>query len=64
MAGSYKHCLADDGTFDFSCIENLGDAEEACEMMVWMIQYLGQTPATIAAAEASYYARRRGEIPW
>ena len=47
MAGSYKHCLHIDGTFrehqDFrDMIENLGDAEEACEQMVFMIQWLAR----------------------
>jgi hypothetical protein len=31
MAGSYKHLKAEDGTFCFDLIENMGDAHEACE---------------------------------
>ncbi|KKK99213.1 hypothetical protein LCGC14_2634990 [marine sediment metagenome] len=31
MAGSYKHLVAEDGTFTFDLIENMGDAYEACE---------------------------------
>ncbi len=48
MAGSYQHCSDEDGNFraDFhEMIENLGDAEEACEMMVFMIQFLAVTRA-------------------
>ena len=42
MAGSYDHCCNPDGSFndDFDLIENLGDAQEACEEMHWMIRHL------------------------
>lgn len=33
MAGSYRHCCNDDGSFTFDLIENMGDAREACEDM-------------------------------
>jgi len=33
MAGSYKHCVSEDGSFRFDLIENMGDAHEACEDM-------------------------------
>jgi len=46
MAGSYRHCCTEDGSFneeDFTnMIENLGDAHEACEMMHYMINYLAE----------------------
>ena len=42
MAGSYRHCLGDDGSFGFDLIENLGDAHEACEEMFLMIFFLSQ----------------------
>ncbi len=64
MAGSYKHCCNEDGSFredDFAdMIENLGDAHEACEQMHWMIQYLaGHDSNRIAEAEEAYYAAMR-----
>jgi hypothetical protein len=31
MAGSYNHLVSDDGSFQFDLIENMGDAQEACE---------------------------------
>jgi len=66
MAGSYRHCTNDDGSFrseDFSdLIENLGDAYEACEMMHWMIGYLaGGDKQKIEDAEHAFYTRTRRE---
>lgn len=40
MAGSYKHCCNDDGSFRFDLIENMGDAHETCEEMHGMIRRL------------------------
>jgi len=40
MAGSYQHCLNEDGTFRFDLIENMGDAYEACEEMFELIKIL------------------------
>lgn len=62
MAGSYRHCVDNDGNFldvDFTdMIENLGDAYEACEMMVWMIKYLAEeSEAKIQEAEKAFYTR-------
>ena len=45
MAGSYHHCI-DEKTGEFvgedftNMIDNLGDAYEACEQMVFMINFL------------------------
>ncbi len=66
MAGSYKHCCKDDGSFnddDFtSMIENLGDAWEACEEMHWMINYLASGEQNrIEEALDAYYASKRSE---
>lgn len=68
MAGSYRHCCNEDGTFnreDFiDMIENLGDAHEACEMMHWMIDHLAEEVSKfgylssmdhIQNAEEAYY---------
>jgi hypothetical protein len=65
MAGSYKHCVTDDGKFlaeDFDgMIENLGDAYEACEEMVFMIDFLanGDRSRIDEASEAFYASKRR-----
>lgn len=52
MAGSYAHCRAEDGSFRFELIENLGDAYEACEEMFWMIEVLAADEAEIEEARA------------
>lgn len=62
MAGSYKHCCKEDGTFigeDFTeMIENLSDAYEACEMMHWMIDYLScGNPEKISEAQKAYFGK-------
>jgi hypothetical protein len=62
MAGSYKHCIKEDYSFnadDFhNMIENLGDAYEACEEMVWLIWYLsGGNKEKIEEAISAYYAK-------
>lgn len=56
MAGSYNHCVNEDGTLDLpdlSRIENLGDAKEAIEEMYGMIWWLaqGQTYAVESARQ-------------
>jgi len=66
MAGSYKHCCKADGSFrdeNFTdMIENLGDAQEACEEMHWMISYLaGGDQTKVNAASDAYYAWVRNE---
>jgi hypothetical protein len=69
MAGSYRHCIDDNGTFigeygqeRFSgMIGNLGDAYEACEQMVFMIDYLaGGDREKIAMAEQAFYRQSEG----
>lgn len=42
MAGSYRHCRNNDGSFRFDLIENMGDAHEACEMMYFMVNDLAK----------------------
>lgn len=60
MAGSYKHCIREDYSFNsegfHDLIENLGDAYEACEQMVWLIWYLsGSDKNRIKEAIDKYY---------
>ena len=62
MAGSYLHCCSQEvivktvgfetdehylGPFDFSLIENMDDAHEACDMMHHMIQTLASLYAEV-----------------
>lgn len=58
MAGSYNHCVNEDGTFDLpdlSRIENLGDAKEAIEEMYGMIWFLAVGyPHAVEAARQNY----------
>ena len=42
MAGSYEHCLRDDGSFTMDTIENMVDAHEALEEMFYMIEFLSK----------------------
>lgn len=60
MAGSFNHC-DDHGVFGMELIENMGDAEEALEMMHFMIWYLARFDhvAVKEAVEAFYESRRR-----
>lgn len=66
MAGSYRHCEGDDGSFRFYTIENMGDAYEACEMMYFMVKFLAiddresaLPEERIAQAEAAYFQHKR-----
>lgn len=64
VAGSYKHCITDDGKFvgeGFEgMIENLGDAYEACEEMVFMINFLAnEDKQKIEEALQAFYRRSR-----
>lgn len=65
MAGSYKHCKSESGSFRFDLIENMGDAHEACHQMFWMIHILSRgRQSRIADAERVYYEMARGERSW
>lgn len=60
MAGSYSHCVNDDGTLRrgrsfLDLIENLGDATEAIEEMYGMIWYLANgDPTQVEEARENY----------
>lgn len=61
MAGSYQHCVDDQGALrrdeDFrNMIENLGDAEEAIEEMYWMIRFLASECAQTHGTPESWIA--------
>lgn len=59
MAGSYLHCIKSDFTLTEDLedmIENGGDAYEAIEEMVYMINFLsGGDPEKIYKASEAYY---------
>lgn len=63
MAGSYSHCVDREGEFigeNFqNMIENLGDAYEACEQMVFMLHAIGDAlgdhKAVMKWAENEYF---------
>lgn len=62
MAGSYGHCEADNGSFRFDLIENMGDAHEACFAMYHIIRIITKGDrAAVKAAEDKFYAWMRGE---
>ena len=67
MAGSYSHCVDENHVFvgvgDFQgMIENLGDAYEACEEMVFMINFLANgNKEKIEEANKAYYEIIRKE---
>ena len=68
MAGSLHHCYdydrrySEEPEFRFDLIENMGDAHEACEEMVWMILWLTNCDADkIKEAEDAYHRNARGE---
>jgi hypothetical protein len=42
MAGSFRHIVAEDGTFSMSSIDNLGDAHEALDECFKIIRHLTQ----------------------
>jgi hypothetical protein len=65
MAGSYKHCLTDAGSFrGFDLLENMKDMGDAVEMLFFMVRYLDETWNSIEDAEEAYYSCVRGEQPW
>lgn len=56
MAGSYRHAI--DG---WSMIENMGDAYECVEELLWLIESkIGRDSALIALED--FYAIKRGDV--
>lgn len=47
MAGSREHVTADDGTFRWSLIDNMGDAYEACEDLFDQLRDCEQNNAVV-----------------
>ena len=57
MAGSYEHVLK-----GWSLIENMGDAYEAVEELMWLIQSEIGTKTAINLLDSKYYPMVRGEL--
>ena len=58
MAGSYDHALG-----GWSMIENMGDAYEAVEELLWLVQYeIGEEKAK-ALLKSKFYPMANGDIP-
>ncbi len=68
MAGSFDHCLNEDGTYrGMSLLENTGDMEEAIEHMAFMllrIKHVFGGNGLLKMADDEYYECMRGERPW
>ena len=57
MAGSYDHVM--DG---FSLIENMGDAYEAVEELLWLVQSEIGTKRACEALNSRFYPMKRDEL--
>jgi hypothetical protein len=68
MAGSFNHCLNDDGTYrGTDLLENMRDMAEAVEEMVFMLLRIKQVfggDSLLEVVEREYYECLRGERPW
>lgn len=68
MAGSFKHCLNDDGRYHGTdLLENMRDMREAVEQMAFMLLKLRERwggDLIVAGLEESYFRCCRGEEPW
>jgi hypothetical protein len=68
MAGSFNHCLNDDGTYrGTDLLENMRDMAEAVEEMAFMLLHIRDRDVSgglIKMAEREYYECLRGERPW
>ncbi len=58
MAGSYQHVL-----HGWSLIENMGDAQEAVEELIWLVQSQIGTNKAEELLNSKFYPMSRGEIP-
>jgi hypothetical protein len=67
MAGSLNHMIAEDGSFDFDLIENMGDAHEACEecfdIIAALLELMPNADAALKAACARANAPEPAAVP-
>lgn len=69
MAGSFEHCLTDEGTYrGTDLLGDMGDAMEAVDEMMFMLLYAKNSmwggDRLIKQASDYYYECLRGEKPW
>lgn len=68
MAGSFKHCLTEEGTYrGVGLLDHMGDAEEAIEQMVFMLLRLRARwggEMILQELEDAYFRCARGDEPW
>lgn len=68
MAGSFKHCVTDAGTYrGTDLLENMKDMGEAVEQMAFMLLLLEQRwggERIVQDLEDRYYECLRRERPW
>jgi len=57
MAGSYDHVL-----HGWSLIENMGDAQEAVEELLWLVQSEIGEKRALVLLESKFYPMARGEM--
>jgi hypothetical protein len=58
MAGSYEHL-----THGWSMIENMGDAYEAVEQLLWLVESQIGTERATRLLNDGFYPMKRGERP-
>lgn len=58
MAGSYSHV-----THGWSLIENMGDAYEAVEELMWLVESQIGRKESKRLLDRQYYRMKRGELP-
>ena len=58
MAGSYEHIL-----HGWTLIENMGDAYEAVEELMWLVQSQIGTKKAKKLLKSKFYPMSRGEMP-
>lgn len=61
MAGSYGHVAKDNG--GWSLIENMGDAHEAVEELLWLVESRIGRKEAILLLHNEFYPQQRGEMP-
>lgn len=68
MAGSFKHCLNDEGHYrGVGLLENMRDMAEAVEQMAFMLLSIKNRwdgDHIIGDLDEKYYRCLRGEEPW
>lgn len=65
MAGSFEHCINENGCYrGTDLLENMGDMKEAVEQMVFMLLFIQSCHIDINRVSDGYFKCLRGEKPW